>query len=163
MDREVRVRAGDCPCPGTPHSEEVITFVPELTLPMASGAFAAISNAPADLASMQAALIVGLLPATIEKWTFVDENHAEVEHTRANLERLLPWDKGGFEVANFADDLYSEALLKPFLVRTQKSSQASPTTLSTSQTPASSDQPPPPFRRSSRGGSAGIVSEVPGR
>jgi hypothetical protein len=153
-DPAVTVRRGDCPCPGAPHSEEVVTLSEQLTLPIAAGAFIALRNAESNAAAQQAALTEAYLPAAIVSWTFVERTPlgdlGPVEITRESMERLVPWDKGGLEITDRADSLYSERLMTPLVALSQQPSPPGPTADSTSATPASGAPPRAPSRRSSR-------------
>lgn len=157
----VVVRTGDCPCPGTPHAEERVTLAPALTLPVASGAMAAWAAADAVLSAQQAAIIAAYLPATITAWTFTDEKSQPVPITREAMERLLPWDKGGMEVAELADSQYSARLLAPLVERIRRLLPPTPTDDSTSANPSSGETPPEPSGSSSPDDSAGRPSGDP--
>ena len=156
----VVVRSGDCPCPGTPHTDERVTLAPALTLPVASGAFAAYAGAEATVSAQQAALIAAYLPATITAWSFTDERGQPVPITRENMDRLLPWDKGGLEVANAADGRYSPTLIAPLARLIAMQSPPTPTDSSTSANPASGPLPPEPSASFSPDDSAGMPSAV---
>lgn len=163
---DVVIRTGDCPCPGTPHLEEHVFLEPALTLPMASGAAAAIRYADPTAAAQQAALISAYLPAAIRSWSFVERDDAgkvrSVPVTRENMDRLLPWDKGGWEVAEQADGLYSEMLLRPLVARLSMLSPAGPMDDSTLPAPSSGSERRKHSKRSSQNGSAGSRSAVRG-
>lgn len=144
MSNVVTVRVGDCPCPGEPHAQETVTLTPTLTLPMASAALAAINAGEATASAMQQGIIEAYLPAGIREWTFTDEQRKPVPISRDNMERLLPWDKGGMELAEAADALYSETLMRPLVARIERLSEPSPTEPSTPPSPPFG--PPPPVR-----------------
>jgi len=63
----------------------------------------------------------------------------------------------GFEVADKADDLYRDAVMRPLLERARKTSRSGATDGSTSQRTASTGTP---RRRSSRATTAGTLSQV---
>lgn len=156
---DVMVRVGECPCPNTPHSEEHVYLEPELTLPMAGAATAALRWADDTVADKQAALIQAYFPSAIRSWTFLELGEGKrlepVPVTRANMERLLPWDKGGFEVIDQADTLYSAALMRPLVKRISKLSERGRTGSSTSRTKGSGSRPRKQSAPSSQNGSAG--------
>ncbi len=168
---EVVVRAGDCPCPDAVHTEERVYLEPVLTLPVASGAATAIRYADATASAQQAALINAYLPAAIRSWTFLEATVQKdgkrlvlpVPVTRENMERLLPWDKGGLEVAEQADGLYSEMLLRPLVARLSMLLPAGPTDDLTRPIPSSGSAHRKHSRRSSQNGSAGNKSAAPAR
>lgn len=164
-DVTVEVRTGDCPCPGQPHSVEQIVVAGELDLPTAAGAIAVLRGASDDHAAMQAALIRAYLPAVIRRWSFLEPDGTggirPVPVTRPNLERLVPWDKGGLEIVDRVDDLYSGRLLAPLVERTSTPSLPGPTSDSTSPTPASGSSPLAPSEPSSPTDSDGQPSEAP--
>ena len=56
----VVVRQGDCPCPGSPHAEEIVFLEPEATLAISVTSWKALSMAEATIASQYAALIEAL-------------------------------------------------------------------------------------------------------
>jgi hypothetical protein len=161
----VEVRRGDCPCPGAIHPIETVLLEPEATMPMAAAALYGMQNA-AEPAGRMAALISAYLPAGIRSWTFVEHNGdrlVPVEITRASMERLIPWDRGGFEVANKADDLYSGRVTAPLVRMSTSRSAGGPTDDSTSPSlPSSPDTPTWP-EPSWRNGTDGRPSEVPDR
>ena len=119
MTFTVIVRAGDCPCPGTPHTEERIEMIDALTLPIASAALVQMRDAEGELGAQEAAIVTALLPACIESWSFVEANPdgpgtIPVPVSRENMERLIPWSRGGFEIAEEADSRYGADPDAPF-------------------------------------------------
>lgn len=164
---EVRVREGDCPCPDTPHEVEVIELEPEITLPMGSAAVFAIrlatEESPGDTAAMMAAIAQVYLPLGIRSWTFTEEDGSPVKRTRENLERLIPWDKGGMEVTERADSLYAEKLMTPLVRRFSPSVRVGRTGKRTSPIPLRGPRPPKSSTPSSLDGSDGRRSAAAGR
>jgi hypothetical protein len=146
---DVVVRPGDCPCPGTPHTDEHVFLEPELTMPVASAAMAAMRWSESTTSAQQAAIIEAYLPASIREWTFTGDDRKPIPIDREEMERLLPWDRGGLEVAEAADLLYSERLMRPLLARIQKLSQPTSTDTSTSPTPEPGSEPREPSEPSS--------------
>ena len=122
----VEVHVGACRCPGTPHALDTVWLKPELDVPLAIAANAAI-DAPELARRFQAgelslaeansetqyALTGVYLRHSIQRWTFVDEKGDGILVTPANITRLLPWGNGGGEVAEMADSLYSGPLFAP--------------------------------------------------
>lgn len=152
---------GDCRCPGSPHpTGDTVTLRPDLSTPMGVEAWAAIRGAssPADIEGRLAEV---WLRRGIADWTFCDEKGAMVPITPANIERLLPFSDGGFEVANAADALYADQFFRPLVARQSTSSPPTSTEDSTSASPPSGDTPPTPSSPSPRRAPAGKPSEVP--
>lgn len=162
----VEIREGDCPCPGSPHPVESVILLPSLTLPLASAALAEMRDADPTVGGQEAALVRAYLPAAILSWSFVEQTPdgkgiRPVPTTRENMDRLIPWSRGGLEVAEKADELYSEDLMRPLLVRMSKQSPRGLTDDSTSQTRRSGSQPPVRSLRSSRKRAVGKRSGAP--
>jgi hypothetical protein len=125
----VSVPVGECRCIGTPHAQGDEVFLkPELDVPMAMAAHAAMNMESltkrvrsGELSMTQAnaetqyALTSVYLRFAITGWTFVDAKGNPEPITQANITRLLPWGKGGAEVAERADTLYSEPLFAPLV------------------------------------------------
>lgn len=164
---DVVVRSGDCPCPGTPHEAEHVYLEPKLTLPMAAAATAALRWADDTVADKQGALISAYFPSAIRSWTFVelDENQrlAPVPVNRDNMERLLPWESGGFDVIDQADTLYSGPLMRPLVARMSKLSERGPTASSTSRSRRSGSRHREQSRPSLQNGGAGKPFVAPAR
>lgn len=149
MSEPIIVDVGACRCAGSPHPSDTVALEPELTLAMASGALFAMNTADGTSAGQMAALSEAYLPAGIREWSFVDED-GPVRITRENMERLIPWDKGGLEVTEKADALYSERLMAPLVRRLPTSAQSGRTARSTSPIPLSGHKPRKSSLRSSQ-------------
>lgn len=164
---EVRVREGDCPCPGAPHEFEVVYLEPDITLPMGAAAVFAIKLSteqnPGDNDAMMAAIASAYLPLGIRSWTFVDEDGNPVRRTRENLEELIPWHKGGMEVTEQADSLYAEKLMTPLVRRFSPSARSGRTGKRTSPIPLNGHKPRKSSPASSPESSATKLSAAPGR
>lgn len=154
---EVRVREGDCPCPGTPHTEEIVYLVPHITIPMGIAAYAAI-RAGTNSQDVQAALGAVWLRHGISAWTFTTEENRPLPITPENVEEVIPWQNGGFEVANAADDLYAGDLFRPLVKRPTASSSSTRTGSSTRPTTPSGRTPRKSSRRSLPNGQDGKPS-----
>ena len=172
----VDVNVGSCRCPGgspTPQHPDgdIVTLVPKLTLPMAA---ALKTRTMADqlgddsIAAVQFSLVSGYLRAApygaIASWSFIEEGEPDkrgnpttvpVPITPENIERLLPYADGGLEVAEAADRLYSNEVLRPLRRRSPELFQTSPTVLSTPAILGSGSTRPTHSGRSSRNGTAG--------
>lgn len=92
----------------------------------------------------------------ISAWSFTDADQRPipVDHGSydwpATVAGLLPWDQGGAEVADAADDLYSENILRPLTGRSLTQLRAGQTGGTTSATQPSSQPAPKRSRPSSR-------------
>lgn len=166
---EIRVREGDCPCPGRPHAFEVIYVEPRLTNQIAAAALYAINEAPADEADVRGVLAKAYLHNAIRRWTFlravtdvrdVVVDSEPVPITPETIEECVPFWAGGMELINALDGLYSGDLLRPLARARSKLSPPTSTDDSTSATPESGSPTPRPSRRSSPNGRAGRVSAV---
>jgi hypothetical protein len=78
----------------------------------------------------------------ISGWTFTDEKHEPVPVTADAIDEWLPWDEGGFEVADRADDLYAATVIAPLVRRSGPSPSPTPEEPSTSATPPSGEPLP---------------------
>lgn len=161
MSEPVRVDVGACRCPGSPHASDWVLLRPALTVPMGAAAMAAIRATPGTQAEQEGAIAEVFLHMGIVGWSFVGPALVPEEVTPANIDRLLPWGQGGFEVSNRAADLYGGDLFAPFVATLATPSPPGPTDGSTSASPPSSSSPPRRQRRSSPNGTAGRASEVP--
>ena len=156
----VVVRQGDCPCPGSPHAEEIVFLEPEATLAISVTSWKALSMAEATIASQYAALVDAFIPLAIRSWSFIQADPdgggvRSVRVNRANAERLIPWDKGGYEVAERCDSLYSGRVTAPLAARLRRHLPTGQTADSTSPNPTLGDDPPTPLRPSSHPAGAG--------
>lgn len=163
MSEPVAVDVGGCRCPGTPHESDIVYLEPEITLPMGMAALIAMRMGEPTVPAMTAAITGAELPLGIRSWTFTDEAGEEEPRTRENLERLIPWDNGGMEVAERADALYGERLMAPLLKRLSASAPSGRTGGSTSPIRLSGHRPPKSSRPSSPGVSAMKQSAASGR
>ena len=153
----VVVHVGDCRCIGSPHAQgDEVQLAAEASMTLglrANGAIAAADNDPALLESLLGRVFI---EEGIVGWTFLDVEGEPEPVTMANIERLLPWPRGGSAVAERANDLYGEAVLGPLLRRSLTMPQHGPTNGSTSAIRPSRQQ-----RRSSSRSSSRAPSETP--
>jgi hypothetical protein len=154
-----------------------VYLIDSLSVPMAAGALAAMEGTPATEGSMQATLVAVFLQpvprGAIEGWTFMEKPANPVADwnglpeavpvTDENIARLLPWGKGGLEVAEKCNELYAGDLFTPLVARHRKSLQDIPKDHLTSATPVSGSKHPKRSKRSSQNGTAGMHSVVPAR
>ena len=85
----------------------------------------------------------------VASWTFTDAKGNVEPITNESIERLLPFEDGGLEVAEACDALYGEAVTAPLVRRLNKSLPVGPTDDSTSPNPDSGSTPPTPSEPSS--------------
>lgn len=155
--QRVTVHVGECRCPGTPHtSGDEVYLVSEPSMTMGLRANGAIAKADGDPALLEVLLGRVFIEDGIDGWTFVDEDGDEYGVTPDNIERLLPWSRGGQLVAEKANDLYGEAILAPLVRRSLSTSQPGPTNGSTSAT-----RPSRSVRRASSRSSSRASSGIP--
>lgn len=144
---------------------DIVYLAPKLTVPMGTAAFSVLEGTPRAIASVQAILTsVYLSPPPvggIVAWTFVEDDEL-VAITAENIARLLPWDGGGMEVAEKANELYAGDLFRP-LERRRQSLQAMRTGASMSPRNGTGQKPRKRSGRSLLNGTGGKPSGVPGR
>lgn len=172
-DKPVRVDLEGCRCPGTPHHHDWVELHPDPTIPMGAAVVAAIRRVGDDPVLMQGEFVRIYLIYGIRAWSF-EEPREEGGELRPVLvapqaggwaevvEKWLPWEGGGMEVGNAADELYSGRILRPLISRLPKSSPGGPTVGSTSPTRGTGSRHPTPLPRSSRTSTAGRRSGARG-
>lgn len=134
--QRVTVHVGACRCPGTPDTHpdgDEVYLAPEVSLTMGLRANGAINKAEGNTELLELYMGRVFIEEGIVGWTFHDED-GPIPVTPANIERLLPWSRGGSQVAEKANDLYGEAILAPLVKRSLNSSELGPTNGSTSHT-----------------------------
>lgn len=137
----------------------VVTLRAAVSIPLGIAALSVIKNNGSQ-ADIEAGLADVYLRYGIERWTFVDAKGEPEPVTPANIERLLPYGNGGLEVAERADELYSNEVMRPLLERMRKPSDSGPTDASTPPTSDSGSTPPAPSGPSSPAATAGKRSAV---
>lgn len=152
------VNVGACRCPGAPHADgDVVSLDTELSTPAGIAAQAGLMNGGEAWEDRYAAMLMGLVRHSVREWTLRDEN-GPIPVTPANVEKHLPWLRGGREVAGVVAELYQNTILTPFAKAfSQKRNGAR--TPTGSSTPAgsmdtSSTSPTPISRRRRRRASA---------
>lgn len=125
-----------------------VTLREKVTIPLGIAALSVIKQGGSQ-AVIEAGLAQVYLELGIEDWSYPGPVTPE------NIERFLPYAAGGLEVAERADALYSETVMRPLVARLAKSLQPSPTPSSTSATRRSGSRRPTPSGRSSQNGTAG--------
>ena len=115
----VEVPIGECLCPGSPHDEDVALLRPRLLPGDAIAALAAF-NPSHDSATIQRDLGMALLRGGLVGWNIVDES-GPIPITAID-DGSLDWDETLRPIAEQANDLYTESLMRPLLEGMKKSS-----------------------------------------
>lgn len=123
----VPVRVRDCACPETPHAEEgdIVWLAPKVSLDLGIAAQQALIQANGD-----ASVLTRLWMAAFVRHGARGANFLEPFDAEALLE---DFELSG-PVAEAANDLYSEVLLRPLGITPSKPSRGGPTGRSTSRT-----------------------------
>lgn len=133
-----KVKVRECACPGHPHNGEGdwIALAPTLSL---EGGLAA-EFAMRDVSSiadpversdeLQRRWVLIFVRHGAKAWNFLDENGEEVPF---DIEAILDDYSIARPVAEKGADLYSDAVLRPFLERQRKRSPTGPTEATTSK------------------------------
>ena len=157
----VVVNVGACRCIGGPDTSPIhpdgdeVYLMPEASMSLGLRSNGAIGSAGNDTSRLETLLGRVFIEEGIVGWTFV-EGDAPVPVTPANIDRLLPWGRGGSLVSERANELYSEDILSPLVRRSQSTRQPGPTSVLTSVTRPSRAQ-----RRNSSKSSSPGPSEMP--
>ena len=115
---DVPVSIGPCECPGTPHGDgDVVYLAPVLSAAAGMASQGAIEEASNDGVRLQELLWRIYRDHCITGWNLLDEDGDPVPLTTATKDQALPFGKGGQAVAEKADELYHEDVLRPFLAR----------------------------------------------
>lgn len=110
----IEVPVGECRCPGSPHEQDMVYLAPELGLTAGLAVEAAMASSDGE--GQTIAVSLALINHNIVEWTFTDEAGV-VAITPANIQRLLPYAKGGEAVANRAAGLYLNSFFAPLQAR----------------------------------------------
>lgn len=162
-----RVDVGECRCPGATHPSDWVELWPSVPIAVGASVMAAIRESGDDETVLQGQLARIYVTLGVRAWSFVDADGRgiPVRPTGSGwadvVAELLPWDRGGAEVANMGDELYSEAILRPLMSRSSTRSPGGRTAGSTSPTRRSGTRRRKPPARSSRTPTAGSPSGVP--
>lgn len=132
------VRVGACRCPGTPHPEDLVYLTPRLTLEGGIAATNIIAGSGGDASRVVPALMAAWVRYGVVGWSFVDEGGDPIPVTPATIdEQLGGFSEASIAVAEAADGLYSEALMRPLALRSDRPSQPGQIAPSTSASPSS--------------------------
>ena len=141
-----RVLTVECPCAGTPHKEDTVTF--RAVLPLAGGVagISAMVRAARDLGAefdnigLASYVFPVYLAHAIEAWTFTDADGNPVP--LADGDKVLPFGVK-YEIADAADDLFGGEISGPLVKMIGQSSDAGPTARKTSRKRSSGASPRP--------------------
>lgn len=153
------VNVGACRCPGTPHTDgDTVELASRVPLGMGVSFMVMVNDGGnKDIISGKMGQL--MLQWGIEGWSFVDDKGKplpiEQPIPMATLERLMPFDEGGWEVAEQAANLYTDALMRPLLNVLSRRSQPGPTGVSMPQTRGSGSTRQKHSKRSSPNGMDG--------
>lgn len=152
----IAVRVGDCLCQGTPHADGDVVFLdPNLSLDGGLWANSAIATFGDDPQRLERELGLAYLLGGISGWNFLDDAGASIPVNPDTIRRALPWGAGGRLVAERANELYYEAVVRPLVDRLQTRSAPGATGSSTSPV-----RPPKAGTRKPRGSSSPVTSQL---
>jgi hypothetical protein len=128
-----------------------VTLHPKVTIPIGVAGASVINANRGHLADIWGGLAEVYLHLGIAAWTFKDAKGEAVPITPDTIDEYLPFDEGGLEVAEAADRLYQEPLMRPLLRRQAAFSAATQMPPSTSPPSDGGSTPPRPSGSSSSG------------
>ncbi len=149
-----------CSCPHTPHEYDTVTLASVVPLDLGMAASYIMASAT-DEAVTLGRLAVLYLRLGVKGWSLVDDTGNPELVTPDNIARRLPYSQGGYEVAERANELYNETVMRPLLSAREKSLPPSPTDDSTPLMNGTGPKHPKPSSPSSPTGTAGNQSEAP--
>ena len=120
-----------------------VDLEPEVTIPMGMAAMYVVSVTTGDEASYRGALAPVLMQFGIRAWSF------DLTITPFSIAETLPFERGGFEVAQRCLELYLASLIRPLAERQLRHSGTGPKDDSISPSPDSGTKPPMPSSPSS--------------
>jgi hypothetical protein len=124
----IPVPVGECRCPGTPHEDgDVVSLYPNLPMTVGMAAHSAMSVLSDGVERLTAVYRI-VTEGCIADWTFVDDRGSKLPINPSTINSLLPWNKGGSEVALTATNLHASTLLAPF--KTPSREEKTPTPIS---------------------------------
>lgn len=144
-----------CNCEGSPHEADTVYLAAQLGLEGGLAVEAAMSSAETQ-EQQTVAVSLALVRNNILGWTFVDAQGQPIPVTPSAINRMLPYARGGEEVANRAAGLYLEDAFGPLAQRVRVQSRVSRTNGKTRPILAGHEKPRrKPSAPSSRRASAG--------
>lgn len=156
MTEPIAVRVRDCECPGQPHTDtgDIVYLAPKLSLAGGLAADFDIRKAAGDGTFLAQLWQVTFVKYGAVGWNFVDADGP----LDFDVDALLEDYTLAQPVAEAADDLYGEAVMRPLVARLKAISPRGRTNGSTSATRPSTSKP---HARSSRSTSAASVPSTP--
>ena len=121
----VEVRIGECECEGTPHPEGDVALLRPRLLPGDAIAAMSVFQSGRAATEMQRDYGMVLLRGGLVGWNIEDDG--KVIPLDALDSGALDWETTLRLIADKADDLYSEGLLRPLVDAMKKSSPDGPT------------------------------------
>lgn len=117
----VPVQLGFCPCEGTPHPDGDIVYLRPDLEPLqgvrAKSIVAGWLEGRVDPVTVNVELAALWLDIGVAEWTFLDDKGRPIEITSENIVRALPYSRGGRQVADAADDLYTPMVIDPLVAK----------------------------------------------
>jgi hypothetical protein len=111
----VKVRIGDCECPDTPHSDGDHAYLrPRLTAEGGAAAYQAVLNNHEDNERLAGTLGRIFLLDGIVRWDILDDGGKPIS-VRAAIDGAVDWTDTLLPIADKADEMYAESVLRPFL------------------------------------------------
>lgn len=139
MAEPITVRVRDCECPGTPHPEgDEVYLAPKLPLAGGLQADFDIRKAAGDGTFLAQLWQVTFVKHGAIGWNLLDEDGEPVPF---DVNVLLEDYALASPVAEKADDIYGESVMRPLLQRLRTTSQTGRTAGSISRTPRSTTKP----------------------
>lgn len=154
-----------CVCPGRPHDTDTVTFRDRLDFRRAAAikgdvVVMKLDNPDSTPGEMLAVLSEGYIRQGVESWSLVGTDRKPLPVNQTNIGAyLIDVDLDvAMQLADVADDLYAESVMRPLLRSASPSSPGTPTEPSTSPDPSPSateltstspTSPPQPSKRSS--------------
>lgn len=114
----VKVPLGECLCPDSPHDEDYALLRPRLLPGDAIAALSAL-RPDVDSATLQRDIGLSLLRGGLIAWNIRDEDGEPIP-LDAVEDGSLDWEETLRPIAEAANDLYSESLLRPLVERMRK-------------------------------------------
>lgn len=111
----VKVRIGDCECPGAPHSDGDYAYLrPRLSAEGGAAAYQAVLNNHSDNEALAGTLGRIFLLDGIVRWDPLDDDGKPIS-IEAAVDGAVDWTSTLLPIADKADELYAESVLRPFL------------------------------------------------
>jgi hypothetical protein len=130
----IAVRVGDCLCEGSPHADGDFVYLDaQLSLDGGLLASAAMAVSEGDPQKGEHDLGFAYLLGGISGWNFLDDDGKPIAVNPDTIRRALPWGKGGRIVAEKANKMYFDQVIRPLVEERQALSVNGVTDSSTSR------------------------------